>query len=148
SKIEIIISQLRPASDDAIIIRTSSNSGSSYDSGASDYGWSAVNVNAASGGANGPGDASDSEIQVFNPALEADDGNSSGGRIEILHPGNTSSNTHILFHLNVIQSTNGSMTSISGSGIRLSEGEVNGVQLSFLGGANIAEAKITVYGYR
>jgi len=66
-------SNLQPATDaTTLILRTSTDGGSSYDSGASDYSWSLFQAN-ESGSESGSADTADSSITVLGVAGGSDE---------------------------------------------------------------------------
>lgn len=145
--IKVLVSRLRPATaDDILILRTSSNGGSTYDSGASDYAWGRTRINIGGSG-DSEDDAADSEIQLTGTNnIESTDGNTGTFEIDIVDPGNASSDTTAFFR-GMYLSSGGNRAVIHGSGMRLAEADVDGLRLAFAA-QSIAEAQVRVLGYR
>jgi len=143
---EIVLNNVIPATDDVhLYIRTSTDGGSSYDSGASAYGWEA-----RGGGANVGNDQADNAIRLTDTGTANAVGSAAGeggvsGRLFLPGP-NLAKNTMISFEL-TIQNAAGNIIKVSGGGARLSAADVDAVQILFASG-NIESGTITLYGLR
>jgi hypothetical protein len=137
---EIVIDALAPATDAAnLFLRTSTDGGSNYDAGASDYAWQ-TNV----GG--GTVDNADSELDltgtggVGNATDEA-----VSGTIRIINPG-AAKQCRVVWALHATSAVP-SDYSVMGGGRRLASADVDAAQLLFSSG-NIASGTVRFYGRR
>lgn len=151
SRVRTTFSRLRPDVDDALFLRTSADGGATFDSGASDYAWVVYGRGSGALGAMiGNNDGADSEVEIVNTTtmgnMESTDGNSASGIIEILQPGDASSDTAIFVRMSMIN-TSSVHVGVNVSAQRLSEAAVNGFQL-FFSANNIAEFKATTRFYK
>jgi hypothetical protein len=141
---DIYLENVLPVTDgDGLILRTSSNNGSSYDSGGSDYSWVYQYMVPGSSPIIGQvGSSADSSILIAGVT-----GNSANkgisGTIRILNP-SASAQTSVDFDI-TFGNTNPRFGQL-GYGFRLSSSAVNAVQLKFSG--NIASGKIKIYGVK
>jgi len=108
-------------------MRFSDDGGSSYEAGASDYGWSGTGYGA------GLNDAADSEIQIGGNSYAS--GNDAASvntmSIEIVNPGGSSEHTTCHFH-GVIMYTDVSTRDVNGGAIMIgSTAAINAVQLGW-----------------
>ncbi|MGI9297619.1 MAG: hypothetical protein ACR2QC_06955 [Gammaproteobacteria bacterium] len=136
----IQMNNVLPATDDVdLYIRTSTNGGSSYDSGAADYKWG---VDAAT-----RSDVSDAQI-IANVASPNAVGNAAGeglsGIIIVHDPANTARTT-ITTNLGYTLPSAAAALRTNAFGQRLSAADVDGVQFSFSSG-NIASGEFIVWG--
>ena len=142
---EVILMYVIPATDAVdLYMRTSSDGGSSYDSGASDYRWA---FNAVAVGTGFEVDSADAQIKL-NPlgavgSAAGEDGLS--GEIKLLGP-HLSKKTHAIINISHERSDGFYQTSM-GHGIRLSAADVDAVQFLFSSG-NLESGTITMYGMR
>lgn len=136
-----------PATDGAELnLRMSTDGGSSFASGASDYSWSAVRASASA--AAGDGDASDSEITLTHAAggtgIEntASDGGASGD-VKIINPASTSNYKHVYGTCSMWR-TDGDMSPIVTAGAYKSATAVDAVRFLMSSG-NIASGTFTLW---
>ena len=142
---ELLIDNLQPATDgDSLYFRTSADNGSSYDSGASDYGWLRGGRNVSAGALTGGSDA-DTEIQLFGATIGNAAGEGVSGIIRIYNPGGTGF-TRITWEI-YFRITTGSAHAVYGGGDRRAAAAVDAVRL-FYNTGNIASGDITLVGYR
>lgn len=140
-----------PATDGAnLLLRTSTNGGSSYDSGASDYDWATLEVVAVGGGASSDnGDDSDSSIQLTFNNIGSASSEGITGRLEIIDQTNTALFTKVRNHGSFMDSNSsggGTRTNIlTSGGTRRAAADVDAVQFRMSTG-NIT-GTYTVYGY-
>lgn len=142
SYVEIMLSNALPATDDVdLYIRTSTDGGSSYDSGASDYSYSVGFTSSRSS-------TGDTKI-VCNLASPNAIGNVAGegwgGKITIIDPSATD-RTQIVF-LAGHKNPSGTSFRMNGIGQRESAADVDGVQFSMSSG-NIASGEFIAWGIR
>jgi hypothetical protein len=142
---KLIFESVVPATDAAVLkLRTSTDGGSTFESGASDYGWvyNAVTSNAA-GHAPSDNDA-DSSITVVNTTGN-DTGEQANGTItfyglsEAKYP-------HIIIEASY-ENQNGFLLIQNGMGVRHSAADVDAIQILMSTG-NIASGEFRLYGMR
>ena len=143
---EFILMNVVPATDAVnLYMRTSSNGGSSYDSGTSNYRWGFQAL------ATAPGyevNTADTQIKL-NPlnaigSAAGEDGLS--GVIKFLGP-HLSKATHATIHTSYAESSTGTYQTSIGHGIRLSADVVDAIQFIASSG-NLESGTITMYGMR
>jgi hypothetical protein len=127
-----------------LILRTSTNAGSSYDAGASDYSWAFSNINDSSTVSDNGATASTS------PQVGTSLGNAStksfSGEIKLYKP--TSAAFHTLFQFDgVYVSAANSTIRVYGIGRRLTAADVDAIRFVMSAG-NIAEGDFALYGIR
>ena len=143
---EIILADVQPATDDVYLaIRTSSNNGSSYDSGASDYGWALHYIRLASAASTAVvADGTDSLIRLSSNIGSAADETVSG-RITLYNPSGTS-----------FTKLQGTFIPRTGTprdyrddiaGIRFSAADVDAIQFQMSSG-NISSGTFKLYGIK
>jgi hypothetical protein len=142
------IANLIPTDDGPVVyMRTSSDGGATYDSGASDYSWSSISFAHAAGPAvTTGGDTDDEKIYLGLGAL----GNAAGedgfsATVKVVGP-HLAKKTVVAF-----QGTkflfNGTTLNLQGGGARLAQTEVDAVRF-YLSAGTIASGTITMYGLR
>lgn len=142
---ELVFDNLQPATDAVtLLLRTSTDNGSSYDSGASDYaymGFSGALANTYAGA----NDQAHTSIFIGPANLWGSASNEHvSGSIRIYNP-SAANYTHIKYDLAMAFST-GSQYNSGGMGARLSAADVDAIQILFSSG-NIASMNYTLYGY-
>lgn len=135
-----------PATDDVDFwIRTSTNNGSSYDSGASDYAWTMYGTSSA--GLDPDSDGADSEITLVAPTNEqlgTGTQENLAGRLWLLQPSATQY-AKLLFNTNYTDLT-GDFAGCDTGGIRLTAADVDAIQFLMSSG-NIATGEFRLYGF-
>ena len=141
---EIELINVVPISDGATLnARTSSDGGSSYDSGASDYGWSYYGINtSATTQSDG---AISSEARVCQPAGSAAGEDGVSGTMRI-HGPDLSKETKASYHMTYCDNA-GRHANVIGGFTRLSSADVDGVQIYFSSG-NIESGTIVFRGIK
>jgi hypothetical protein len=142
---ELIVDNLVPASDNVtLVLRTSTDGGSTYDAGVSDYSWGSLYTGTTAAGGN---DEADSGISLAN-ANTFGTGTSEGAssRIQIINPA-AAAFTRVLFHTGGRRAADNVTFTSAGFGMRLSAADVNAVRLLFSSG-NIASGTARLYGRR
>lgn len=141
---KIIITDVVPATDNvSFYLRTSTDNGSSYDSGASDYVWNwRFAVMGSSAG--DTGDAADSFISLGS-SFGSDTNEAGSHEITLFNPSSTAY-TRINFD-NVASDINGAQVMRYGSGVRLSAADVDAIQFIFSSG-NIESGTFKLYGIK
>ena len=148
---EFVFHSVKPATNNVYLhARFSTDGGSSYDNGASDYSWFLINNNAD--GATGDHDTADTEIALSGDlnSVKAYIGNDTAdagvhGRFELFFPHVTTVRT--VAGWTIFGDAGGSSYSniLTGSGMRLTAQDTDGLQFLFSSG-NIASGTIKVYG--
>ncbi|MGH6931451.1 MAG: hypothetical protein ACREEE_03345 [Dongiaceae bacterium] len=146
---EFIISDLQPTTDAVHLwLRTSSNGGVSYDSGASDYAW--TNMYHNPGVVSGDNDQADAQISLTGNSATTSTSNVAGETynavITILSPA-TAVPTHVGTVVQGYTTSDGQMTVVHGSARRLASADVDAVRFLMSAGT-IASGKITLIGRR
>jgi len=143
------VMNLIPATDDVSLeLLTSSNGGSSFDTGASDYSWGAISSNDTTNTT----DASDDSIRINGSTAHAlyrfgSAANEDGGSfaLHIMAPHLTKRTTFHWIGTYFSAYTASELQMFSGGGARLSSADVDGIRLVFSSG-NIESGTITAYG--
>ena len=141
----VVINNLRPANDaNPFCMRTSSNNGSSYDSGASDYGWSIFIKSFDLNSGSGIGDAADALIRLT-------DGNGSAANEIascIVYIQNPSAAIYTQVSAECISTSAAGIRfrTIAG-GSRLSAADVDAIRFLYSTG-NIASGEFKLYGLK
>lgn len=126
-----------PASNATLLARTSTDGGSSWDAGASDYFWDLVI------GASETYVFGDTDINLTHPTYPAiSTGCGISGEIMILHPHLTQES---MIFFNLTYEYSGGLAMIRGGGWRASAADVDGFRLLFDTG-NIASGSATIWG--
>jgi hypothetical protein len=142
---EFELTHLIPATDGAFfLMRTSTNGGSSYDSGASDYAYGMAGTDSTSTTT----DASNANASIILTHSTLGVGNAANeygvsGFVKVLDPAATAY-TEIQHTINFWKD-NGTQARISGGGARLAAADVDAVQFRFSTG-NITSGTIRMYG--
>lgn len=140
---EVVIHDFVPATDGStLIMRTSSNNGVSYDSGASDYAWQGLYKNNGTATAGVVADNADSGILIFSSAGAAANETSSG-TVRIYKP-STATYTKV-FHESANTNNNGEITCQIVAGVRFAASAVDAIQFLMTAG-NIASGTFKLYG--
>lgn len=143
---QIVLSHMRPdASVGVLVAQVSTDGGSTFKSGASDYAWQRIrHVYYSADVSNG--DPSDSSIQVCE-VVGGDTGEAGlSGIITLIHPQNASRKTSMRFQ-GEIEAADGSFQTVESGGRYNTAGAVDAIRLKFASN-NIASGKIIVYGYK
>lgn len=141
---KIVFSHVAPATDSVDFnFQTSTDNGSSYDAGASDYCWSAGTINTV-GTVAGAGDAADSEITLTSTNNVGNAANETiSGELIIYNP-TAAKYGHVTWQCSF---TNAAGTPIfgCGKGTRLSAADVTAIRFLFSSG-NITSGQFDLYG--
>lgn len=140
----VVIDQMIPATDAIVFrMRTSTNNGSSYDSGASDYAWSLLGNNGVTGSYSSD-DQSDSELQLTD-SITVGSGAEEGlrGLLYLINP-SAANYTHVNSYLSFV-SSGGNIATAYVAGARKSSADVDAIQFSCSSG-NIASGTFKLYG--
>lgn len=144
----MILQSVTPATDAVDVqFKTSSDGGSSYDSGGSDYEW---RCHLLGPGAGADGSAGDSSIDLIGDSGSADGqvGSAAGedglnGWIDVIAP-HLTNHTTVQWYLSY-ETPNGELNMVSGAAKRLSAADVDAWRLLFSSGS-IESGTISVFG--
>lgn len=140
----VVISHIAPATDGAsLYMRTSSDGGSSFDSGAGNYSWGITGLNDA-GGAAVTGSSGDTQISMAT-GLGADTNECSSGNVWLFQP-SAAKYAHMNWDLN-IGDNGGTLSKFFGSGRRIAAADVDAIRFLMSSG-NIASGELRLYGMR
>jgi len=136
-----------PATDAAFFLfRTSTNGGSSYDSGASDYKWLASNMYGA-GNRDDNGDAADTSVKLnTSNGVGNDTGQTGQSGVLYLYAPSVAAYTHVMGNFVWTDGANHLCHEVV-SGARLSATDVDAVQFLFSAG-NITSGEFKLYGVK
>lgn len=139
----IVIDSAKPVTDAVTFqIRTSSNNGTSYDSGASDYSYSGYYMNQNSNGS-GIYSAAAAQIVCTNTI-----GNAANeylvGVLELINPSGTATARNMLWRFGYLSESSDNRQG-TGYGRRIASASYNAVRLFFSSG-NISSGTFTLYG--
>lgn len=146
-RVEILFSNLAPDVDSGLFLRTSSDGGATYDSGASDYQYRTSLFTTGIATVVSGGAAQILLTGTGTSGLSATAGEEAEGIINIILPAKTTANVGVQGELSAIAG-GGSLINFSGRGSRLADADVDGAQLLFDGSNNIARAEIEVYFHK
>jgi hypothetical protein len=134
---------------------TSTDGGSNYDSGSTDYNWvfNSSTVNNSDSGVDGDIDADDSVIKLTGDTSGAANQIGSGsvehgvsGQIWLYDPASTK-NTHGTYDLMYQSATPESVVQIAKGGFaRMSAADVDAIKIEFTSSSNIETGQINAYG--
>lgn len=125
----------------SIDLRTSTDGGSNYDSGASDYKWAGY-LYTSSGAGGFSEDTSDSSIEIFNSIGNAS-GESAHFEVRLYKPSNATLYKRIAYE-GLGFSTGGEIISVRRDGSRISTEDIDAIQ--FLVSAGTFSADYAIYG--
>lgn len=138
---QVVFHAVKPASDAILYLRTSSNAGVSYDSGASDYSY-AVSGRGSAGSTSSSDSGGAAQIRITGASVESTR-EGAFGRVTIFRPFDAAYTT-VLYAAAYHDSVNG-VAFQNGAGARLSAADVDGIQFLFSTG-NIASGYFYLYG--
>lgn len=143
---KIIIANVIPGTDTVELnFLTSANNGSSYDTGASDYGWVWQFTNFATGPVpTYTGDNADARINLFNN-LGTNTDEKLSFELTLFTP-SAATQMYMTFS-GIVRANDGGLYYIDGGGARLSAAAVNAVRFITSSG-NIASGSFSLYGIR
>jgi hypothetical protein len=145
---KIVASNVVPASDTVdLYFRTSTDGGSTYDSGASDYAYAALAMLASSSPSNAAvGDNARAEINVTaSTSLGSGTNESIDMELTIFNPSGTG-HTRVLYQT-FVNTSAPAYESAYGAGVRLSAADVDAVRF-VLSSGNIASGEFRLYGIK
>ena len=144
---EIWISNGQPGNDGVVLeMETSTDGGSSYDVGTSDYTW-AGSANTEAGAVNDGADPDDSEIQLMSTQAVGNAANENvSARISIFMPETTE---FTAFTWSTVSRQNdASLQTSTGGGERQSAADVDGIRLHWSSGDWVEQGKIQFLGIK
>lgn len=142
---EFELEDVKPATDAVdLILRFSTNAGSSYDAGASDYGWSTMGQ--SNGTITGGGNNASSAIFITTPGIIGNAAGEKGvtGHIKLYHAGTATTYTRAEGTV-TFDNTTSIHTVITFAGRRTADQDTDAVRFLFTSG-NIASGVIRMYG--
>lgn len=141
----IVFDRLLPATDAVnLYLRTSTDNGSSFDSGSGNYNWAVLQSLVGTEGASGSN--GDTEIQINKETIGSGSGEGISGRIVLYDP-SASAFTKATWEVVYRRASNQDVCAIAGGGMREDTTAVDAVQLLFSSG-NIASGEVRVYGLK
>ena len=146
---EIHLLGFKPATDNtSLYLRTSTDGGSTFDSGASDYGWTACNSRTNSNSLSPSGVSAASAIQLDGYYNVHTDANCDGvdAVIRLFRP-SEAAYTRVFFHIINPRTALTDESFNQGMGVRASATDTDAIRLLFSSG-NIASGTIRLYGVR
>lgn len=145
----IVLHNVQPATDGVIMyLRTSTNGGVSYDSGAANYAWASLGMN--DGGTLDPeGSTGDTQISLAGDQASEELGNATNetlsGYIWVFKP-STAAYTKMYFAFTYTD-LSGDQNSLHGSAARLAAADVDAIRI-FMSSGNISIGNFRLYGSR
>ena len=137
----LVIRMDTPSGSNAPCLVTSTNGGSTYDSGASDYAYSYVSIGSS---ISNVFDNENTSIIIFGGSPPADGSGAMYFTITIYDPENTSFNKIVETEGCFFSSSSQKVYSFKGSGARLSIGDIDAVRIFLSGGSATANWEYTV----
>jgi hypothetical protein len=143
--VEFVLIDILPATDDVELwMETSTDNGSTYDTGATDYKWAHMG---RTGGTSQEVATTDSAIRLCQGAVGLDVSNVTdegvSGTVKLYNP--TSAAYKRMTYQIGFMNGNGGGATYSGSGVRMSAADVDAIRFKFSSG-NIASGTIYAYG--
>lgn len=145
----ISILGLKPQTDaTALWMRTSTNGGSSFDSGSGEYGWGYNSVHGAGAdSAYDSGTSGDTKIQLSESKISSASGDTMNGIVRVFRPSITDK-TVIGFQTFHVDADDGSaIYHSSGMGMRISAADVDAIRF-FMSSGNISSGEFKLYGVK
>lgn len=131
---------VKPGTDGTdLVLRTTTDAGSSWDSGATDYGWARYDLIAGSTSSSGA-----AQVTMAATVGNATDEEGAYGRLFLFRPSDAKPSL-MLWNLVLRNSTAGAVTVINGAAMRKAAANVDGLRLFFSSGT-MAAGVITMYG--
>lgn len=132
---------IKPVTDNTQFqILTSTNGGTSFDTGASDYEWT------ARGNGSSYSDTADDSIILTSLGVGNGPNEDVSGTVIIRLPNDTTS-YNVITYENIFTSAGGVLTILNGVARRKSTGNIDGLRFNFLSG-NIASGTFSIYGVK
>ena len=147
---KIILENIVPTNDNShLSLRTSTDGGSNYDQGASDYQWAINSLTATTGTGDGFQNSSGStRIQLTDHQMGSATNEQLCGEVTLYNPAGTGF-TMVHWSLTHLRATDGAVTLETGAGARMSAADVDAIQFSTTGAAEtIASGALRLYGLR
>lgn len=142
---KVVMTGVAPATDDVqFVMRTSTNAGSSYDSGASDYKWGSHALSDA-GTATPLGDTADTSIRIA-ASVDNSATSSLSGEVWLYKPASTTLHTNVKSDV-VFVANGGDLIRQSCMGQRATAADVDAIRFLMSSG-NIASGTFALFGIR
>jgi len=144
----VVINYMRPATDGALAyFRTTSNAGSSFDSGVSDYAY-AWGQQRATPSTNSDGDTTAAFIPLCaGTGISNNSTQGASGVIYIFNPSLSTKNTQIIDDFVVGYAPSGGVLRVFGAGCRVATADVDGFRI-YMDSGNITDGVFTLYGLK
>lgn len=141
---KILITDVIPGTDNVeMTMRTSTNNGSSYDSGGSDYAWAFLYTDlVTTAAAVALGDNLDDNITLFN-SMGSDTAEKGSFDIILFRPSSATQGS--IWYSGTLRASNGIAYYMTGAGVRLASTDVDAIQFIMSSGT-IASGIFTLYG--
>ena len=137
---EIVMLNLDPSADNTLMFRTSTDNGTSFDSGTSDYDWSVYEVDTTAAQND---DTADSEIEIHRGSGGSSANESISGWVRVYKPSDAE---YTVINWHTVGSTTGStVLSTYGGGRRESAADVDAVQIAPSTGTITGEVRVYAY---
>ena len=138
-----------PATDGGVIfhMKTSTDGGSSYDAGSSDYSWHNHRAHHSGTGTAGGADTGDPNISITSASLGSDTAESLSGWVEILNAPDSTNYSHFQGLLVLADHNATSSTQFWFSGSRNAAADIDAVQFYFASG-NVESGNFVLYGIK
>lgn len=142
----IVYSDLLPATDNVqFVVKTSTDNGSSFNGGGTDYRWAIELASQATTGGE-QGSSGDSAVRLLSACGYTSSSEEAAGQLLVIDPAQAGSKTAFAHH-GVHLNQSPAFISASGGGVRDKAEVNNAIQFLFNSG-NISTMKYTVYGLR
>ena len=143
-KFVIVFTGLAPATDNVgFWMRTSTDGGSTFDSGAGAYSWAHSIAQAAS--VSYAGSNADTELVIKDGSLGNATNETSSGSVSVLNP-SAATYTHVTYEASTMI-TDGTIRQLAGAGFRASAADVDAIRFLMSSG-NIASGTFKLYGWQ
>ena len=140
-----VLQNVVPSADGKLLnVRTSTDGGSNYDAGASDYAWGRRQFSTAAGTMSDTFDPDDIMITIANGVGSDTGENGVSGHLWVLGP-HLAQKTIIIFNGGFFDNS-GNYVQVAASGVRLSSDDVDAIQFLYLYSSNLESGTITMYG--
>jgi hypothetical protein len=139
---------LVPAAATSLIVRTSTNNGTSFDATAGDYYTAGLEYYSGLGGINSINQAGATYFATANNNISSTLAHGGAcGELTLFNPGSTSMWKHMHCELGCMQSAATAMYEVA-KGVRASTADIDAVRFTTASGANWAAGSVRIYGYR
>jgi len=147
-----VLQNIIPSADNTVLwVRTSTDGGSTYDAGASDYAYAGAEFGVSAAANSGEQATSQIQLAAFGGEGVGSDTGEDGisGEVKVFGP-HLTKKTIVNYEVGYFTGVgSGRMVKVSGTGARLAQADVDAIRFAFLaGGSTIESGTITMYGLR